>query len=103
MNVWLYLIPAVILATMSIILVKYFVLYPKRYWLIILAIFADILVIMIYIKLFQSNVGVVYSMLKILAILAIIFSSVILFEEKIKPVQWLGIGLAVVALYCIQA
>lgn len=94
--IWMAL--AILFATATIIIIKYYVLSPNKIWLVFMAIISEVLLVYVYIQLFQGRLGITYAFVKIFTVLLVIIAGVMLFSEKIKSTEWIGLGLGVLAL-----
>lgn len=97
-----WLLIAAIFSAITIISIKYHLIYPGEYILLV-TLLSEVGLIYSYIQLLQlENILVGFSLVKILSILIVLISSLLFLDVKLTNRKILGLLIAFVSLYLLE-
>lgn len=98
MKDYLLIIITAILSALGVILIKIYIKHKSKY-LFLMASICSIIVLYLYSILLKKNdLGKIYTIIKISAILLVVMTGCMIFKEKITTKNKIGIALAIVAI-----
>ena len=97
---WLWVMLAGILSTAPVICIDY---YSKNHsiWWIIIAFLCNIILILVYLPLFQTKSSIMYTITKLVSICIAISYTVLLFGQVLLPLHYIGLCFAVGSIICL--
>lgn len=99
-NNWLLL--ASFFSALTIITIKYYVIYSYNYWLLV-TLLSSICVIYSYIQLLKKeDIVIAFALVKIISILFVLASSIVLFGGKLTTRKIVGLIFGLVAIYLLR-
>lgn len=100
---WFWLTVAVLSTIGGVIFVKEYLLHPSKPIFLLFSFLSEAILVLSYIHLFsQGNVGTLYTLTKIISIILVVLLSIVLFHQRLKWYQVIGIILAILSILFIS-
>lgn len=101
-NINIWLLVASFFSALTIITIKYYVLFTYNY-LLLVTLLSSCCVIYSYIQLLKKeDIVIVFALVKIISILFVLFSSIVLFGGKLTNRKIVGLMFGLVAIYLLR-